>query len=1064
MTYPYQQYDSLIDQLIDASTAGEISSTINKHQHLLTPDLIERVQTRIKSDDLPTGILAWMKDTIIRHVTWQWLKLAADQQEAFLTQYQIWLVSDVAYEFLIGLAQQHESDCEYIEYNTRVLVEFTIQLYMSLEQRRDKQQLLFKARQLFSVEWLKKSFPKEWALLQKEIGLSCLKSTEGDRAKNLEAAIEAFKLTLPIFTQQTWPYEWADSQTNLGVAFQYRVEGNRAQNLEQAIEAFKLALLVFTPSAWHSEWARVQNNLGTTYLIRLKGDRALNLEDAIEFFRQALTVRIETTWPFEWANTQHNLGLAYSFRVRGDRAQNLEDAIEDFGKALTVFTPSAWPYDWATTQNTLGLAYFHRVRGDRAQNLEDAIEAFEQALKVHSRQVWPVEWAGTYHNLGSAYNERLKEDRAQNVEAAINAYQLALTVRSKQAMPYDWASTQHNLGNASRNRIFGDRAQNIEYAIEAYDLATSVFSIDSTPYDWANTKYTLGLSYQDRIYGDRSTNQRRAVDAFQQALTIQTPDLLPAQCLTTASALGNLLFQQEQWREAKKVLELAHLAAENERQQQYTDSRQRLAQQTAVVYASLVAACLETGDSISALDYALAAIGRSDAERLGSVQPLQQLAAYNPNMMDYYLPVLHLQQSLAELGIRLESHRKPEGINQSPNETYERQIQAQISRDIIQTRLALTKALEQLRFRFPLATGSQYTPSLTSQHLIRLANQLDATLVQYFQHANGWVAFVITPNQIYQCVNLPGSLQTTLGEQFASGGILNSYQSPRPEQERICFKTLYRQLIAPLEDCLPSTGKLIIAAPGILHRVPFAALWKQSTTARLIDQYQLSTVSSLSFLFSVFQQRKLSKATTLNPTDRLLSVVYPGRDRSDESYLQQVHSEAEAAAQQFTEVEQLHNEFARPERLIERCRQQAYSAIHFGCHGKFDAEFPEYSCLQLNGRLTVQQIVNELRLPSTPLITLGACQTSLAESSEGGDMTGLSQAFFLAGATTIVGSLWPVADESTRELFAHFYAKRSESGVSEVEALSYAQRQLRNNSRWQDAYYWAAFQILGLPN
>jgi hypothetical protein len=54
----------------------------------------------------------------------------------------------------------------------------------------------------------------------------------------------------------------------------------------------------------------------------------------------------------------------------------------------------------------------------------------------------------------------------------------------------------------------------------------------------------------------------------------------------------------------------------------------------------------------------------------------------------------------------------------------------------------------------------------------------------------------------------------------------------------------------------------------------------------------------------------------------------------------------------------------------------------------------------------------------------------------------LPRAFFVAGARTVVGSLWLVNDDATREVMIRFY-KYLLSGKSRAEALSRAESELR---------------------
>jgi CHAT domain-containing protein len=61
----------------------------------------------------------------------------------------------------------------------------------------------------------------------------------------------------------------------------------------------------------------------------------------------------------------------------------------------------------------------------------------------------------------------------------------------------------------------------------------------------------------------------------------------------------------------------------------------------------------------------------------------------------------------------------------------------------------------------------------------------------------------------------------------------------------------------------------------------------------------------------------------------------------------------------------------------------------------------------------------------------------------------------------VVGSLWSVDDESTRELFKVFYAAIA-AQVQPDAALRAAQRMVASRPGWEHPVFWAAFQVYGL--
>lgn len=117
-----------------------------------------------------------------------------------------------------------------------------------------------------------------------------------------------------------------------------------------------------------------------------------------------------------------------------------------------------------------------------------------------------------------------------------------------------------------------------------------------------------------------------------------------------------------------------------------------------------------------------------------------------------------------------------------------------------------------------------------------------------------------------------------------------------------------------------------------------------------------------------------------------------------------------------------------------------------------------------DGLLTSEEVAT-LNLSSADWVVLSACETALGKTQAGEGVFGLRRAFRLAGARTVVMSLWKVEDEATAEFMRALYAARLIEGRDTPGAMQAAMRATLDarRRRGQSAHplYWAGFVAAG---
>lgn len=310
---------------------------------------------------------------------------------------------------------------------------------------------------------------------------------------------------------------------------------------------------------------------------------------------------------------------------------------------------------------------------------------------------------------------------------------------------------------------------------------------------------------------------------------------------------------------------------------------------------------------------------------------------------------------------------------------------------------------------------------------------------------------------------------------------------------------LYRSLFGAIEGELAGVDHLIVAANGTLASLPPALLVDRPPEGRdpgraswLIRRFAVSQVPSVA-AFAALRDRARGPAAA-KPFLGIGDPLFAGRDRTPQAALKalgecrgggpvpasllralaplpETGAELAAVAQSLgAGPEAVHLGADATESRLRAETLADYRVIYFATHGLLPGELacriepalalspPEHAASKAEDGLLEASEIAQLRLKAD-LVVLSACNTA-----EGGGeaLSGLSEAFFHAGARTVIASHWQVPSRATATLMAGLFDGRGDGPAAGAAlALRRAQLALIETAATAHPYFWAAFTVIG---
>ncbi|MGB4704128.1 MAG: CHAT domain-containing protein [Candidatus Saccharicenans sp.] len=740
-----------------------------------------------------------------------------------------------------------------------------------------------------------------------------------------------------------------------------------------------------------------------------------NINLAIDYFTQALSYINEDTLPEDVFDVFYNLGTAYA------EIGNFTRAIEYFSQALEIISRTPENSYFAATLNNLGYAY--AKKGLTTGSSDDFNWAFH-----YCNQAWEaVQKIGDKHleviflnNLGS-----IKAHLEENYEAIYflkKARTLAEELQLNSYLPFIYTNLgiiYARLGDYQNSTLFYDKAISLavdqnenrslwESYLEKANLLRKQGQLEQAKFYYLNSINIIeGLRSQLLIEEDKASffGSDKRLDAYHNLI-----DMLVSDAVSNKKISESLLAQAFEYTERARAraflesLEASRLSHQYPVDIRLANREKELMNELSRIYTGLLNPEIEEKERSKLLSQI-----KLLEEDLENVR--RQIRAKNPAYATLTFPEI----------ISLDRARKEFIDSQTVIITY------QVGKESA--------------YAFCLSSrGTEVYPIPAEKELKKIVTR----------HRR--------------------AISDTDNQDFSSG-----YE-------------LYRILVEPgLDSELKSRVKRLIIIPDdILTVLPFETLLvSEQTRDWLIKHFTVYYAPSISSLKGLahFQNRK----NRPKPAYNLLAVGDPyygeleekHSDLSTKTIFQDLYSLSDM---KFYRLRYSDEEVRRISSLIPRTqvltREKAsedlikimnlsdYRILHFAAHGLIDDRKPSRSSIVLtldndpaeDGFLQMREILN-LKM-NADLVVLSSCQTGLGQFIRGEGLEGLSRAFFHAGTSSVLISLWTINDQVAAQFMERFYL-HLKALHKQAEALRAVKLEMIDSGVVSHPYYWAAFILNG---
>lgn len=815
----------------------------------------------------------------------------------------------------------------------------------------------------------------------------------------------------------------------------------------QAENLFKQYLVNIDSIASKSEYSSILNNLASLYDVMGKVD------DSILLFQKSLALIAEKEGKEseQYASTLNNLALCYKRAGNYPMAERLYENAKEIRK--NVLGENHIKY--AITCNNLAALYSAQGK------IQEAIEMYKKVelIYTHNNKTLSKEYAYLCNNLGAIYARIKQYDIAE--EYHLKAKKIREEILGKNSQ--DYAQSCSNLGSLYASK--GELAKAKKELSEAIELTQKNESINTAQY----LKY---LFNQAHIY--IKENNLYSAESLTVSILTSAKKILPEQHpqITSFKATLALIYRKQNKMDLADKLFIEIVDAKMaEIKQNFSNLSQ--SDKESYINRNLIEYLMEFYTQVSIrhkenpnlVQKAFDITNLTKGMIINSINKIKQqiLNSSDTSLKSIYIKWQNMQKEIAKITSMTLFEQKKRKINIDSlirlSNQYEKKISEKVSyfQNAKEDDNILCSTIQA-----KLQSGE------AAIEIVRVSSE--DTLM--------YLVFILKNfSSIPELVVIPD------GKKMEKEYLINYKRSIK---HKIYDPYSYGVFWKPIREKLNNVKKVYISNDGVYHLINLSAIQNPDTQDFVQDEINIIYVTNTKNIvtnttsMNMFDINKKNYFIG-NPAFEVdTNVVYPVKADTLRTF-SDLPSLAGSELEVKYIVKMLPNSYFftgkyATEDTVKRIAKEA-NILHIATHGYFNVSKTDNTIVDMlqagillagcidydkkiepdlnreDGRLTAYEIMNT-ELQNTELAVLSACETGMGIFNKNG-IYGLQRSLKIAGAKSIIVSIWKVNDIATQKLMIKFYENYYKKKMNKYTAFLNAQQELRKE--YPEPYYWGAF-------